>query len=332
MGLVYPLILIVNVLFVLFWMLMRRWYLLLSLGCILIGWGYVQRQVRMPASLQRHNPAADSAGLTVMTYNVRAFDLYGYLDTTHTRDIRGEVYRFVHGQQPDVLCVQEYHFADKRPKALRSVLDMAGIPYDSTRSLQSQVYGLVNGSGVVTVSRYPIVNRGILEFPGSGNMTIYTDIVRGADTFRVYNCHLHSFGLRKAETDLLDTISLGGVEEKTDFLIRIGHRMREGFLRRAAQVEQVADHVGQSPYPVVVCGDFNDVPASYTYRKLSHGLKDAFVTAGSGWGGTYTLRRFFPVRIDYILYSDQFRAVKYHSPDLDLSDHEPVVVKLGAGQ
>jgi hypothetical protein len=208
----------------------------------------------MPASLQRHNPAADSAGLTVMTYNVRAFDLYGYLDTTHTRDIRGEVYRFVHGQQPDVLCVQEYHFADKRPKALRSVLDMAGIPYDSTRSLQSQVYGLVNGSGVVTVSRYPIVNRGILEFPGSGNMTIYTDIVRGADTFRVYNCHLHSFGLRKAETDLLDTISLGGVEEKTDFLIRIGHRMREGFLRRAAQVEQVADHVGQSPYPVVCAG------------------------------------------------------------------------------
>jgi endonuclease/exonuclease/phosphatase (EEP) superfamily protein YafD len=87
--------------------------------------------------------------------------------------------------------------------------------------------------------------------------------------------------------------------------------------------------VDESPYPLVVCGDFNDTPASYTYRKIKGGLEDSFVAAGKGYAYTYRyLRRL--LRIDYLFYSrDIFKATGYNSPDLEYSDHKPVIVTLG---
>lgn len=328
MGLLYPVLLSANVLFVLFWVCFRRWYFLVSLGCILLGWGYVQRQVQLPEFLKKKVDTEGLSSLKLMTYNVRSFDVYRYLDTTRTPDIHGKIQRFVSEQHPDVLCIQEFHGDGSRADRLHSMLDLAGIRLDSTERMAIHIYGLVNGSGVVTASKYPIIKGGILEFSNSGNVTIFTDIVKGKDTLRIYNCHLHSFGLKKADTDLLDTIKLGSVEQKTDYLIKIGFRMRDGYIRRAAQVEKIAEHVSQSPYPVVVCGDFNDVPASYTYHTLAKGLIDSFVESGSGFGGTYTLRHFFPVRIDYVLHDSFLGSLTYFSPNLKLSDHEPVVVRL----
>ena len=328
MGLLYPVLLFVNVLFVVFWLCFRRWFFLVSFLSILLGWSYVQRQVRIPAFLKRPTVEMDSSSFKLMTYNVRSFDVYGFLDATHTTDILGEIKRFVTAQHPDVLCIQEYGGTGERQARLRSILELAGMDIDSTEQLSNHVYGLVNGSGVITASRFPIVKRGILEFASSGNVTIYTDIVKANDTIRIYNCHLHSFGLKKADTDLLDTIKLSGVEQKTDYLIKIGHHMRDAYIRRAAQVEKIAEHMRQSPHPVVVCGDFNDVPTSYTYHTIAKKLTDSFVESGSGFGGTYTLRRFFPVRIDYVLHDDFLKSVTYFSPNLHLSDHEPVVVGL----
>jgi len=82
-----------------------------------------------------------------------------------------------------------------------------------------------------------------------------------------------------------------------------------------------------SKYPVIVCGDFNDTPVSYTYRKMKSGLKDAFVNIGAGTGNTY-LGSFPSFRIDYIFHSQQFKTIDFERIEARLSDHYPIICHL----
>jgi endonuclease/exonuclease/phosphatase family metal-dependent hydrolase len=103
--------------------------------------------------------------------------------------------------------------------------------------------------------------------------------------------------------------------------------MRQAYIQRAEQVDILAKHIQSSPYPVIVCGDFNDTPVSYTYNKLSKNLQDAFVESGSGIGNTF--RGNFPyVRIDYVLYSPSLKLHHYHTEKVNWSDHFPVMTNF----
>ena len=102
-------------------------------------------------------------------------------------------------------------------------------------------------------------------------------------------------------------------------------------MRRAPQAMDVAAQIEASPYPVIVCGDFNDTPASFAYGRIARGLHDAFVERGSGASGTYD-RLFNMFRIDYIMVSDGLEVVNYYTFDEVYSDHMPVAagVELAA--
>jgi len=116
-------------------------------------------------------------------------------------------------------------------------------------------------------------------------------------------------------------------QEEIDGILDITNRLKWAFERRANQAESIAAHVHRSPYPVIVCGDFNDSPVSYTYRIMRHDLNDAFVESGSGFGNTY-LGKFPSYRIDYILLNKKFNVFNYRTPKLNLSDHYPVLCRM----
>ncbi len=100
------------------------------------------------------------------------------------------------------------------------------------------------------------------------------------------------------------------------------------FLRRARETKVARKAIEASPSPVIVCGDMNDLPASYTYTCMSEGLKDAFLQRGSGLGRTYS--RLSPtLRIDYIFYTPMaMRCIGYKAPYTPLSDHIPVIANF----
>jgi endonuclease/exonuclease/phosphatase family metal-dependent hydrolase len=103
--------------------------------------------------------------------------------------------------------------------------------------------------------------------------------------------------------------------------------MKLAFIFRAKQARTVAEHIKKCPYPIIVCGDFNDTPLSYTYQILSEQLNDAFSEAGFGISNTYN--GFLPLfRIDYVLHSERFKAISYQSEKVAMSDHFPVVAIL----
>ncbi|MFT5904240.1 MAG: endonuclease/exonuclease/phosphatase family metal-dependent hydrolase, partial [Flammeovirgaceae bacterium] len=109
-----------------------------------------------------------------------------------------------------------------------------------------------------------------------------------------------------------------------DEALGIVERLAGAFTRRAKQVEQVKAHSIESPFPVVICGDFNDTPVSYSYATISDGLVDTFrESGGMGIGSTY-LGAFPSFRIDYIFHSEDLESAEYTRYEEGISDHNAI--------
>jgi len=172
--------------------------------------------------------------------------------------------------------------------------------------------------------RYPILQSQEIIFPEeSKNMAMWADIDIDGQIIRIFNIHLQTTNLGQNRIKSSDNI-----DQTTSRIIKLRDMMNENGMIRARQSDLIRDLIDESPYPLIVCGDFNDTPASYAYRKIKGNLEDSFRSCGKGYGYTYRyLRKLF--RIDYVFYSrNVFRGTWYYSPDLEYSDHKPVIVSL----
>ena len=312
-GLAYPYIAAANVAMVIVWILFRKWYALLSAVALAAGFGYIHNFIRFTnQGTEEHHE------LKLMSYNIRLFNFYEETEkNTHSKMIQ-----LLRKEDPGILCLQEY-FVKGDPAAGERKL-MEGLGGRRSTHFKLVKSGGASRYGIATVSRYPIIYRGDVIHPGSSSLTIFSDIVVDTDTFRVYNNHLQSFRLRRVEGTLLSEITGEEKGDSVDKISGIYKSLMQGFASRALQVDRVRRHMESSPYPVIVAGDFNDTPISYTYRVMRRGLKDAFVEAGYGAGFTYR-GKYPPNRIDYVLYSDGIECTDFDIVKARYSDHYPVI-------
>ncbi len=315
----YPFVLGVNILFILLWIAFRKWYLAISIICIAIGWSNFRRFFQFQVA--RKEVPATEVNIRLLTYNVRLFNYYQWHKDTATWN---KILNYIHRVDPDVVCFQEFITLPNNKHDLEHLKKkMAPLKYSHVY-YTDQVPGKIN-FGIATFSRYPMINKKMISFPHSLNGAISTDIVVKGDTFRLFNCHLQSIRLRKDYNDLLDSIIFNYSERQLDNLKDISIRMKQAFIQRADQANKLAAAIHASPFPVIVCGDFNDTPVSYAYHTVSHNLEDAFLEAGSGTGNTYSGN--FPyVRIDFVLSNEPLHARHYGTRETHWSDHYPVSV------
>ena len=158
---------------------------------------------------------------------------------------------------------------------------------------------------------------------------MYVDMLIHGDTIRVYNLHLESIGFQSSDYQFVEEITKGQAEQAalrraSSSIVR---KLLRAFNFRSQQTEVVIKSLSECPYPVIICGDFNDTPLSFAYHSISKGLDDAFIQAGFGLGNTFN-GKLPPMRIDYILYSPEFEAYDFNVHRIDLSDHFPVSTYL----
>ena len=253
--------------------------------------------------------------LKMVSYNVGRFALDDGEFSSRT-DCADSVFSFILEQDPDIICLQEFHISDA--KNIRSLLRRRMSDYHA----EYYMFPTSNGAfGNVTLSRIPVKDKGMIKFDGSANLAIYTDYEYNDRKFRVYNCHFESYNI--SMSGLLKAMAK---RDKTVFS-ETGNKMKRSITRRPKQVDRVFSDIEKCPVDAFVCGDFNDNPMSYTYYRMTRGRKDAFVEAGDGFGATYA--SLWPVlRIDYILFPEKFKAVSHEIPRVPYSDHYPVITEI----
>ena len=312
-GLAYPYLLLLNIIMVIVWAMLLRFEALISVFAIALGITHLSNYIKLA------KPSGKKEGtFKILSYNVHVFN---YFESKKTGNSEKKVLEFIKAQNADIICLQEFYVQGDPAAKLKSMLSLLGGKYYShvkfTESRKKMFYG------IVTFSRFPISGKGEITHPGSSSITIYSDIIIQKDTFRIYNNHLQSFRLKEMDKSLLEEMTTEENETFEEVKV-LSTSLKKGFIRRAKQAQVLKDHIERSKYPVIVAGDFNDTPVSYSYRKIRKGLNDSFVNAGYGAGFTYK-GNYPPNRIDYILYDDSFINNYFEIIKIKYSDHYPVV-------
>jgi endonuclease/exonuclease/phosphatase family metal-dependent hydrolase len=316
-GLAYPYLLLINIIIAVIWAVNLKLEALISIIVIAIGLNHLSNYIKL------WKPKNDKeATIKVMSYNVR---LFNYFENQKDSETEKKVLSFIKKQQPQILCLQEFLINGNSIQKDMEIKRALGEKYYSHIKLLGK--GKNKYYGIATYSKYPIINKGEIIHPGSASLSIYTDILVAKDTFRVFNNHLQSFRLKQMERSFLEELYASEDNQTMNDIRKISVSLREGFIRRALQSQVVKDYINRSPYHVIVVGDFNDTPVSYSYRKIRKGLNDAFVKSGYGAGFTYR-GNYPPNRIDYILYDNSLVSTNFEILKAKYSDHYPIIAYL----
>lgn len=295
LSLSVPFLIILNILFLIYWLLQVKKQLLLSLIILFVGFIFLSPLYKFSSSKN----IEDENNIKVMNYNVRLFNVFKWIKE---ENVDQKIVDFINEKQPDILSIQEYRRDED--------INLSG--YEKFEVISGQK--VKNGQAIF--SKFPIINSGSIEFPNSFNNAIYVDIVKNKDTIRVYNVHLQSMKI-DANADALKN-------ETSENLYR---RVSKTFTMQQLQAEQFLEHKSKCPYKMIICGDFNNTAYSYVYKEIKGDLQDTFVEAGNAFGRTYDIR-FFPVRIDFLLVDDAFEVNSFKTFDVVLSDHYPIMAKV----
>jgi endonuclease/exonuclease/phosphatase family metal-dependent hydrolase len=337
-GLLMPVLFAANFLCLLYWVIRWRIGAVVPLAVlVLVVWNVTL--FWRPALAQQHGAPSRSL-VTVASYNVRGMmrpvDGYGVTGGSgsgrdRVRSSMREVVTVVDSLKADILCIQEFQSTPDHSTG-RFEEALPAYHYKRVRYVIEGGQGVEGnyGWGNAIYSKYPISDSGHIDFEGTNNSILWADVAVRRDTVRVFCAHLQTTAIKASDEQYIVEGGFVADSTRTSRVKNMLRRLEENYIIRAAQAETLASEVAASPHPVIVCGDFNDTPASWAYRNIARGLKDSFREAGRGYG--YTYRGFFNLlRIDYILHSPELECEWYLSPSFDNSDHNPVVTKLKVG-
>lgn len=327
---VLPYLLLLLLIFGVFWLFTKPVWICLSLFTLILGWSTVRNIFSFHFSEAFETKKNENA-LRIMSWNVEQFNIQHYKDKPW---IKQQMLDLINFYDPDIACFQEVVAGEKK----KGINYLPGIvsklkfnDYFYSYSLKDD-FDSYHHFGILVFSKYPILKKQtFINNPNDYNSSFqYIDIRKGADTFRVFNIHLQSLKFSKENLSYLDKAGLKSDSNITESKSIIS-KIKTGFIKRSVQADFIEDEITHSPYPVIVCGDFNDVPDSYAYATIRAGLQDAFVEKGAGISRTYSA--ISPtLRIDNIFADKKLTITQFTRVKKLLSDHFPIVADMAVAK
>jgi endonuclease/exonuclease/phosphatase family metal-dependent hydrolase len=313
LGLMFPYLALLLIFYMIFWWVVKPSLSIISILTLLIGWKQfsVFFGVKLPTTFAAKK---DSSDLRIIDWNIRSFQ--GLSNKVDKKRIdRLSIAEAIVSRNPDIICLQEFN----NSKIQDNFNLFEKYPYHFfSKDFKSRSYGYE--VGCIIFSKYPIKDTGKITYPGpSPESLIYADIETPQKIIRVYTTHLQSFKFNQKDYEGMDKIK-NTEEEALGASKTLIQKMKIAFTKRGEQARLVRNALNSSPYPVVIAGDFNDVPNSYTYFHIKKDWQDAFLSTSVGIGRTY-LDVAPTLRIDYILPDNNFQIRQFDMIDEDLSDH-----------
>lgn len=326
LGLGFPFLLLLTILFMTGWLILLKpklamisgVALVLSIKSITVFFAF-----NKPGNFSSEKEASS---IRVVSWNVARF-IELKENNNKGSGIRKKMLALLKQQNADILCLQEFHTATKAEfyNNIEPIQNELGYPYFYF------VYDLDGDQlyySSIIFSRFPIIDTGVIRYPRPSlpEVLIHADIKRGKDTFRVYTTHLQSVQLGLKDYEHIDKIA-GPKDSLVSNSKNILSKVRKGFSHRSIQANIISKVMEDSPYPVLFCADLNDVPNSYTYFTVKGNMQDAFLKKGFGIGRTFS--GLSPtLRIDYIFADEHFKVQQFKRVVRKLSDHYMLVADV----
>jgi endonuclease/exonuclease/phosphatase family metal-dependent hydrolase len=326
-SLTTPFAIVVNVFFVVLWLFSgKKLRSLLSASALaacykvvitIFGFNYfgTNDMLRKPTTIK------------IISWNAHGM---GIFNRPQNKEFDEKILEFLKEENADILCLPEFSLSKKdamKPYAEKIIDNGHYIDYrfNADNSLNNKVY-----LGTAVFSKYPFRNY------ETHRLTEYVYMMQGdielpaGKMIRVFFVHLTTFGLSDKDKEYIDEAKRNKtpIDEDIETSKSFIKKFKTAFAQRAIEADKAARIIAASPYPVILCGDFNDLPGSYTYTKLRGDLNDAFVDKGTGLGRTYN--SISPtLRIDHFFYDAKaIRLVGFECPPTTLSDHNPIITNF----
>lgn len=320
-GLMFPYLALLLLFSVIFWWVVKPALSLISIITLLAG--FMQFSVLMALNTnQSYKIKKDTSRLRILDWNIRSFN--GLSNKRDKEKIdRISIAQAIISRNPDVVCLQEFNHSNRSDNFS---LFTQHFPYHYfSRDFERENYGYVAGS--IIFSKFPIVNSGKVQYPGRNSESlIFADIQTPQKVIRVFTTHLQSFRFNQRDYEGIDKIKKTE-DEALNASKTLIQKMKIAFTKRGEQARIVREALNVSPHPSVVCGDFNDVPNSYTYFHIKKDWQDAFLKKSLGIGRTY-MGVAPTLRIDYVLPDKNFIIHQFDMIDEDLSDHLMLITDI----
>ena len=327
---------IVLSIFFIFWLFAGSKWSLLFFVVIAFSWKKIVKIVPFRTVIEFKLQKQTDA-IRVMSWNVAQFDVMNY---KKDKTVHNKMIDLINKYKPDIACFQEMVAGDSvvdlnnsyyKKYSFYSILDFElslHFPDEYYSYNWKENYLSNQHFGIIIFSKYPIINRHtITTYPNDYNSIFqYIDVVKNEDTIRVFNIHLQSLKFSEGNLEYINNPSVESDADIRQSKNIIG-KFKVGFLRRKLQADRIKKEIDKSPYPVIICGDFNDLPNSYAYETIGKGLQNTFEKKGFGLGRTFS--GIAPtLRIDNIFVDKQYQVNQYIREAKKLSDHFPIITDI----
>ena len=324
-------LLLLLIIFIGFWVFAKPKFIFIGVITTAVAWNPLGQIIKIKQS-EEFKIAKLPNSIRVMSWNIEHFDILEH--KTHP-ERKQEMLDLINKYSPDVACFQEMVGGDFDSTAINYVPRIAKelnfkyyyYSYDKRDDFDGKHH-----YGIITFSRFPIIQKYTYGPPELNYNSIFQsiDVAKNDDTFRVFNIHLQSLKFSDVSRQYIDDPTLKGridIEKSKNII----SKFKTGFAKRKLQSERVKKSMNESPYKVIVCGDFNDVPNSYAYNTIGKGLKNAYAEKGSGIGRTFA--SISPtLRIDNIFVDKKLQVEQFARVKKKLSDHFPIIADVTLAQ
>ncbi len=316
-GIGFEWLILLQVPFTIFWLFtQRKSWCLISIVTLLCSIGGIHNTIRFTNTEQT---VKTTQSLKIISYNTMGLGGQVRGDIS-----KNKVLNYIRMQHADIVCLQEM-VSRKGSYSLQEIKDYLGYPYSY---YDFKLYKGKRNLGLAIFSKYPIINKQCIQYYSNTNLSNQCDIIVNSDTLRLITNHLQS---NKLTQDDLSLPTEKGQELSNEVKAKaetIGRKLYKNTRIRAQQAQSIQTAIKASPYPVIVCGDFNDVPVSYTYHTISSGLQDAFLQSNQWSLGHTFYKHNIGIRIDYILHDKRLQASNFKIDNVSYSDHLPISCTL----
>ncbi|MGI6718334.1 MAG: endonuclease/exonuclease/phosphatase family protein [Bacteroidales bacterium] len=253
--------------------------------------------------------------LTLVSYNVQNLSNNKLVQSN---DEYEKVISFLNSCNSDIICLQETNFKGNNPELFFNDIQQKT---NSTHYCFTKYYPGTN-SCIAIFTKHPIVNIASIR-SNNKSFAIYCDMVFNNDTIRILTTHLQSLHL-----NLNEVYNITHTAEDAKLISKkIYGKTKYAFIKREKQIKELVELIKSTPYEIILCGDFNDTPCSYSYRSINNVLNDSFKKVGRGFA--YSFKTIPLLRIDYVFTTNNITPLDYKvRRDIKFSDHYPIITNF----